>query len=88
MDSILKELNFYHPNIKFMYQLEENNKITFLDVFFNRTRFNEIETNVYREESNSDIDINWYSHVPAVWKIGALWILITRAKTSVQQKIF
>ena len=46
---ILKELNSYHPNIKFMYELEENNKITFLDVLINRISFNEIETSVYRE---------------------------------------
>ena len=52
---ILKESNFYHPNIKFTYELEENNKITFLDVLINRISFNEIETSVYRKESNTDI---------------------------------
>ena len=77
---VLKELNSYHPNIKFTYELEENNKITFLDVIINRISFNEIETNVYRKESNTDIYINWYSHTPLQWKIGTLRNLITRAK--------
>ena len=80
IDFILKELNSYHPNIKFTYELEENNKITFLDVLINRISFNEIETSVYRKESNTDIYINWYSHAPSQWKIGTLRNLITRAK--------
>ena len=77
---ILKELNSYHPNIKFTYEVEENNKITFLDVLINRISFNEIEASVYRKESNTDIYINWYSHVPLQWKIGTLQDLVTRAK--------
>ena len=39
IDFVLKELNFYHPNIIFTYELEENNKITFLDVLINRIIF-------------------------------------------------
>ena len=77
---ILKELNSYHPRIKFTYELEENNKITFLDVLINRISLNEIETNVYRKKSNTDIYINWYKHAPLQWKIRALQNLITRAK--------
>ena len=41
IDFILKELNSYHRNIKLMYELEENNKITFLDILINRISFNE-----------------------------------------------
>ena len=77
---ILKELNSYHPNIKFTYELEENNKITFLNVLINRINFSEIETSVYRKESNTDIYINWYSHAPLQWKIGTLQNLITMNK--------
>ena len=77
---ILKELNSYHPNIKFTYELEENNEITFLDVLINRISFNEIETSVYWKESNTDIYISWYSHAPLQWEIGTLRNLITRAK--------
>ena len=45
-----------------------------------RISFNEIETSIYRKESNTDIYINWYSHAPSQWKIGTLQNLITRAK--------
>ena len=77
---ILKELNSYHSNIKFTYELEGNKKITFLDVLINRIRFNEIETSVYRKKSNTDIYINWYSDTSLQWEIGTLRNLITRAK--------
>ena len=42
IDFILKELSSYHPNINFTYELEESNKITFVDVLINRSSFNEI----------------------------------------------
>ena len=45
-----------------MYKLEENNKITFFDLLINRISFNEIEGNVYKKKSNTDIYVNWYSH--------------------------
>ena len=61
IDFIIKELNSYHPNSKFKYELEEYNRITFLDVLINRISFNEIETSVYRKKSNTDIYINCYS---------------------------
>ena len=61
-DLIWEELNSYHPNIKLMYKLEENNKITFLDLLINRISFNEKEGTVYKKKSNTDIYINWYSH--------------------------
>ena len=80
IELILEELNSYHPNIKFTYELEEDNKITFLDVLINRINFNEIETSVYRKTTNTDIYINWYSHAPSQWKIGTLRNLIARAK--------
>ena len=77
---ILKELNSYHSNLKFTYELEGNNKITFLDVLINRISFKEIKTSVYRKKSNTDIYINWYSHAPLQWEIGILRNLITREK--------
>ena len=70
IDFILKELNSYYPNIKFACELEENNKITFLDVLMNRMSFNEIETSVCRNKSNTDIYINLYSHALLQWKTG------------------
>ena len=68
IDFIIKESNSDHPNIKFTYELAENNKITSFDVL-NRINFNEIETSIYRKKANTDIYINWNSHAPAQWKI-------------------
>ena len=73
-------MNSCHPNIKFTYELEENNKITFFDVLINRISFGEIETSACRKKSNTEIYISWYSHAPSHWKIGTLGNLITRAK--------
>ena len=80
IDFILKELNSYHPNIKVTYKLEENNKITLLEMIIDRISFKEIGTGVYRKEQNTDIYINWYSNVPSQSKIEILRNLTTRAK--------
>ena len=74
----LKELNSYNPDIILTYELEENNKITFLDVLINRISFSDIETSVDRKNSNTDIYINWYFQ--SQWKIETSRNLISRAK--------
>ena len=76
---IQKELNRYHNNIKFTYELEDNDKIAFLDVLIRKTGKNEIETSVYRKETNTDIYMNWNSYAPSTWKIATLKSLIKRA---------
>ena len=38
-------------------------------------------TNIYEKKMNTDIYINWYSHVLVVWKLGPLRDLIKRAIT-------
>ena len=68
IDMILYELNSYHSNIKFTYELESNNKLAFLDVSARRTNDNKVETSVYRKAACTNIYIN--SHVPSNRKIG------------------
>ena len=58
IDMILHELNSYHPNIKFTYELESNNKVAFLDVSARRTNDNKVETSVYRRATCTNIYIN------------------------------
>ena len=52
--------------------LELDNKLEFLDVCVTRINKNEIETSVYKKATNTNIYINWYSHVPSKWKTGTL----------------
>ena len=42
IDLILHELNLYHPNIKFTYELESNHKLVLLDVSARRTNDNKV----------------------------------------------
>ena len=81
IDMILHELNSYHPNIKFTYELESYNKLAFLDVSAIRANDNKVETSVYRKATCTNIYINWRSHAPSNWKIGTLRNLIKRAKS-------
>ena len=81
VDFILTKLNSYHPNIQFTFELEKNKQITFLDVLVKRTVANQIETCVHRKETSTNLYINWNSHAPMEWKIGALRSLVKRTKT-------
>ena len=50
IEFVLEKLNSYHPNIQFAHDIEENQKITFLDVVIARTRDDKLETTVFRKE--------------------------------------
>ena len=80
IDLITYELNSYHSNIKFTYELELGNKLVSLDVCVTRINKNETETSVHRKATNTIIYINWYFHTPSNWKTGTLRNLIKRAK--------
>ena len=72
-------MNSYHPEIQFTHEIEENQKITFLDVLTTRTKDNKLDTTVFRKEINTDLYINWNSHSPIQWKRGSLKNLIQRS---------
>ena len=80
IDLVIHELNSYHSNIKFTYELELENKLAFLDVCVTRINKNEIETSALRKATNTNIYLNWYSHDLSNWKIGTLRNLTKRAK--------
>ena len=58
IEFVLEKQNSYHSNIQFAQKIEENQKITFLDVIITRTRDNNLETTVFRKETNTDLYIN------------------------------
>ena len=77
---VQEELNSYHQNIQFTYELEEQGKISFLDVLVTKSANDgSLETSVYRKSTNTDVYMNWKSHAPTTWKIATLKSLVKRA---------
>ena len=64
IEFVLEKLDSYHPNIQFTHEIEEKQKVTFLDVIITRTENNTLKTTVVRKETNVDLYINWNSHAP------------------------
>ena len=70
-------LNLQHNNIKFTYELEEKNKIPFLDVLVHAE--NDIfSTSVYRKSTFTGLLTNFTSFIPTSYKIGLIKTLINR----------
>ena len=55
---IVNQLNTFSENIQFTYEMEEENKLAFLDVMVIGNTNNAINTTVYRKPTNTDISIN------------------------------
>ena len=66
------ELNKFHESIKFTHEVENDRKISFLDVLIKRNEEGGVDTSVYRKPTNTDIYINWKAHAPVIWKIVTL----------------
>ena len=71
VEHVLSTLNNFHSSIKFTYETESGNKLSFLDVQLIRTGDN-IETCVFRKPTNTDIYIHWNSFAPFQWKFSTL----------------
>ena len=67
INKVLETLDSYHRNIKFTIEIESENKISYLDVLLIGSN-SLINTKVYRENTNTDIYINWKSFAPNNWK--------------------
>ena len=48
---VQNELNSYHNSIKFTYELEQTNKLPFLDVLITKSTDGKLETKVYRKST-------------------------------------
>ena len=78
IENVLTKLNSHHSNIKFTYEKEKDNKISFLDVLIERSE-GTVTTSVFHKKTNSDIYLHWNSYAPTNWKRGTLRTLIQRA---------
>ena len=52
---VLEQLNSYHPNLQFTYELVNVGKLFFFDVLVIRQSNNKFERNVYCKNTNTDI---------------------------------
>ena len=65
---ILKILNSYYQKIQFRHELEETNKISFLDILVKRTSNNNFETSSLRTSTNTGIKMNWNTYATLTGK--------------------
>ena len=64
-----------YPNIKFTYEIEENNSISFLDIKINRDN-NRFLSSVYRKPTFSGVFTNFDSYIPLSYKSGLISSLL------------
>ncbi|KAJ8921335.1 hypothetical protein NQ315_002949 [Exocentrus adspersus] len=82
LTDFLNFLNNIEPTIKFTLELEENNKLPFLDVMISKnTEINSnFQTNVYRKKTNTNRYLNFDSNHHLSIKKGVIKSLYDRAK--------
>ena len=76
---ILNQLNSFDENIQFTFEMEEENKLTFLDLMIIRSTNDTINITVYRKPTNTYIYVNCHSHSLLQCKKTAVNVLIQRA---------
>ena len=68
-------MNSRHPNIKFTYEEESNNNISFLDI--SKTRINnKLTTSLYCMKTLSGVYMNFNSFLPMDYKKGLIHTLL------------
>ena len=78
VEHVLWTLNNFHSAIKFTYETERGNKLSFLDVQLICTGDN-TETCVFIKSTNTDIYIHWNSFAPFHWQFSTLKTLVYHA---------
>ena len=78
INHVLQQLNSFHPNTQFTFEIESSGRIPFLDILIIRKK-SSIETTVYRKCTDTGIYLNWFSFAPNTWKRGTLKKLVFRA---------
>ena len=79
IENIQAILNNFHESIKFTYESETDNMISFLDVNVTRKMDGTFDTAVHRKKTDKSIYINWDAFTTRQWKIGTLKGLFQRA---------
>ena len=74
----LEYVNSKHPNISFTMEVEQNNKIPFLDVLISRDN-NKFNSRIYRKPAFSGMGLSYFSHCVRKFKLISIKSLISRA---------
>ena len=77
-DEFLNYINSFHSNIQFTIELEENNKISFLDILISRNEDNFL-TGIFRKKTFTGLGQNFFSNCPISFKVNACKTLLFRA---------
>ena len=79
IDYILEQLNSFHEKIQFTFEVENNNRLPFLDALLIK-KINTIgNRKVYSKPTNTDGCLNWSSSVLAAWKTATLRTILNHA---------
>ena len=68
----------FTKNIKFTFETERNNMLSFLDVLVIK-RPDGFDTAVFRKETHTDLYLHWDSFAPLAWKRSTFKLLVKRA---------
>ena len=74
-DEFFKFLNTQHPNIKFTFEKQKDDKLAFLDILISKTEQN-FCTSVYRKMTSIGLYTNFVNFTPYSYKIGLIKTLI------------
>lgn len=77
VDAILEFMNGLHKNIRFTFELEENNKLPFLETYVVRY-IDKYVTTVYHKQTFTGVYLNWTSLTSRKYKIGLINCLLNR----------
>ena len=78
INHVLQQLNSFHPNIQFTFEIESSGRIPFLDILIIRKK-SKTETTVYIKSTDTGIYLNCFSFAPSTRKQGTLKNLVHRA---------
>ena len=81
IDDFTAHINWLHPSIKFTMDMEENGKISVLDVLMARDQQGQLRFEVHRKPTHTSQYLNFPSHHPLQHKLGVIWTLIDREDT-------
>ena len=73
----LNFLNNKLPNIKFTREDEHNNSLPFLDLLITKEH-QHILTSIYRKNTTTKLGLNFFSHIPLIYKTNSLRTLLHR----------